>query len=209
MQPQIRSCRFPARRGANSLRMCGNDQAFEAAPAPSQLEQPQAVQHGIDPRFGDRMQDDAEQAAGPGEIPFPQVVPARAGQRREDHFGDFRALPQPLCDGQRAAGVTLEPHRQRAQATQREETIVAAGGHAHVGPQLVQPRVRRLAADDDPVHHVGMAAEIFGAGLQRDVGAVGERRESQWRRPGVVDQHQRAARMRSRGDRRHILDLER
>src|SRR5437660_1437966 len=87
MQPQIWSRRFPTRRGANSLRMGGNDQAFEAAPAPAQLEQPQTVQHGIDPRFGDGMQDDAEQAASSGEIALPQIMTARAGQRREDHFG--------------------------------------------------------------------------------------------------------------------------
>src|SRR5438552_18776599 len=99
MQPQIRSCCFPARRGAYALRMRGNDQAFEAAPAPSQSEEPQGVEHGVDARLSDGMQDHAEETARAGEIALPQLVPARTGQRREDHFGDFLALLQPPCYG--------------------------------------------------------------------------------------------------------------
>ncbi len=53
-----------------------------------------------------------------------------------------------------------------------------------------------------------MAADIFGAGLDRDVDAVIERPEVERARPGIVHQHDRVLRMRRRGDRRDVLHLE-
>ena len=54
-----------------------------------------------------------------------------------------------------------------------------------------------------------MAGEIFGAGLDRDVDAMGVGREEERRRPGVVDDDAGAARVRNLGDRGNILDFER
>ena len=54
-----------------------------------------------------------------------------------------------------------------------------------------------------------MSADIFAAGLDREIDAFFEGAEVKRRRPGVVQHHQRAARMRGRGDRRHVLHLER
>ena len=53
-----------------------------------------------------------------------------------------------------------------------------------------------------------MAAEIFRAGLDRNVGATLVRREEQGRRPGIVHQHHRAAGMGHLGDGRDVLHLE-
>src|SRR3546814_4961861 len=58
-------------------------------------------------------------------------------------------------------------------------------------------------------HHVRMAHDIFGAGEDRDVDAMRQRREIERRRPGIVDQRDDAARAGDGGDRRDILHLER
>ena len=53
-----------------------------------------------------------------------------------------------------------------------------------------------------------MAADIFGAGLDRQVDAFFQRLEIERARPGVVHQHQRAVLVRDRGDGRDVLHLE-
>ncbi len=83
--------------------------------------------------------------------------------------------------------MLLEPHRHGAQAAQREEDVVGADADDRAvrcaflsaGNAL---RVGRHAAE----HDVGVAADIFGAGLDRDVDAFLERLEIEWRCPGIV-----------------------
>src|SRR5436190_22247642 len=53
-----------------------------------------------------------------------------------------------------------------------------------------------------------MAADIFGGGLDRNIDAILKSAKEQRRGPGIVYYHQRAARMRLVGDRRHILYFE-
>ena len=53
-----------------------------------------------------------------------------------------------------------------------------------------------------------MAAEIFGAGVNRQIDAEVERAEIERRRPGIVHQHQRALGMRGFGDGGDVLHLE-
>ena len=53
-----------------------------------------------------------------------------------------------------------------------------------------------------------MAGEVFGAGLDAQVGAACVRREEQRRRPGVVEDDAGAVRVGHRGDGRDVLDLE-
>ena len=73
---------------------------------------------------------------------------------------------------------------------------------------VLQARDGVAIGRDRAEHHVGMAAEIFGAGLDRQIDAVIERAEIERRRPGIVHQHQRAFGVRGRGDRRDVLHLE-
>ena len=57
-------------------------------------------------------------------------------------------------------------------------------------------------------HHVGMAADIFGAGLDGEIDAVVERTEVERARPGVVHEHERALRVRRAGDGGDVLHFE-
>ena len=65
-----------------------------------------------------------------------------------------------------------------------------------------------LVGDDSAEHRVGMAADVFGRGVDRHVDAVLERAEQVGRAPGVVHQHLGAVAVRHRGDRRDVLHLE-
>ncbi len=65
-----------------------------------------------------------------------------------------------------------------------------------------------LGAGHPSDQHIGVAAEVLGAGVQRDVGAARKGGKPQRRRPGVVEQHQCAAPMRDLGDRGQVLHLE-
>ena len=64
--------------------------------------------------------------------------------------------------------------------------------------------IRRNGAE----HDVGMAADIFGAGLHADVDATLQRTVKQRRRPGIVVDHERAAFMGHRRDGGNIGHLE-
>jgi hypothetical protein len=88
-----------------------------------------------------------------------------------------------LRDLERARPVPRKPRRERAQAAQAEEAIVRRCGHAHVGPQAMELRMRGRVRDDQAEQHVGMAADVLGRGVHRHVDAVVERAKIEWRRP--------------------------
>ena len=104
--------------------------------------------------------------------------------------------------------MPLQPHRERAQAAQAEIDVVgpfAQPGEAH---GILEVRDRRRIGRDGAEHHVGMAADIFGAGLDREIDAVVERAEIERRRPGIVHQDQRAFGVRGLGDGGGVLHFE-
>ena len=108
MQPQVRTRRLPARGAAAAFRICRNDEAFEAAPAPPirNSRRPLSMASTRALATGFRITPNNPQA--PREIPLPQRVAARAFQRREDDLVDLGPLAQPASDGQRALGMALE-----------------------------------------------------------------------------------------------------
>ena len=64
-----------------------------------------------------------------------------------------------------------------------------------------------LVGGDEAEQQIGMAGEIFGAGLDREIAAALMRREEERRRPGVVEDDADAPRMRGRGDGGNVLHL--
>jgi hypothetical protein len=62
-----------------------------------------------------RLEHDREQSGRAREVALPQLVPARAGQRRVQHLADFRTLAQPGRDAHRARLVPVETRGERAQ----------------------------------------------------------------------------------------------
>ena len=74
-----------------------------------------------------------------------------------------------------------------------EEAVVTAGVETQVAMGLMQPASIAFVGRDIAQHHIGMAADIFGGGLDRQVHAMLEGLEVQRRCPGIVDQDRRAA----------------
>ena len=101
-----------------------------------------------------------------------------------------------------------KPHRQRTQAAQRQKHIVRSGADAEQPDRLRDHRPRLRVGRDGAEHDVGMAADIFGRGLQADIDALIERTMKQRGGPGVVVDHQRAACMRDRRDGRDVGHFE-
>ena len=98
----------------------------------------------------------------------------------------------------------------RAQAAQCRGTRLPVRRRTPIASNVARRSFQqRSFAETSAEQQVGMAAEIFRAGLDRDIDAARMRREEQRRRPGVVHQHDRVARMRDRRDRRNVLHLER
>ena len=124
------------------------------------------------------------------------------------HAPHLRPLAQPAREGQRRLPVALEPHAQRAQPAQREIHVVGSHAQPHRGDGLFQPRPQRRIGRYGPEHHVGVPADVFGSGLNRQVDAFGECLEVQRRRPGVVHQDGQAALVRSGGDGGNVLHFQ-
>jgi hypothetical protein len=73
---------------------------------------------------------------------------------------------------------------------------------------LDELRPRRPIGRYGAEHQVGMAADIFAAGLDYEIDALLECLEIERACPGIVHQHDHAMGMGSCCDRGHVLDLE-
>ncbi len=125
-----------------------------------------------------------------------------------DHALDLWPPRQPLGQQQRRGLMPLEPDAKRPQAAQAEIDILWTRTKPEI---LVRPPHRRrclFRRGDGAEHGVGMADDIFGGGLDRDIDPVGERLEEQRRRPGIVHDDHGAGLMRGFGDRWDVLHLE-
>jgi len=68
--------------------------------------------------------------------------------------------------------MALETDGQGAQAAQRQEAIIAAGGKTHIAVGLFQPLGMAFVGAHRADIHIGMAAQIFGAGLDGEIHAM-------------------------------------
>ena len=131
---------------------------------------------------------------------------ARHGRMQQPQH--LRPLLEPPRDLKPRAVVSFEPHCQCAQSAKAEINVVGADA------QAAQPHVVLEVADGPGVgrnrsdHHVGVAADIFGAGLDREINAEIKRPVIERARPGIVHQHNRALGMGGVGDGGNILHLE-
>ena len=110
--------------------------------------------------------------------------------------------------------MAFETNAQRAQAAQAEISVVGPFMKTGETHGAFQRLYGRSIGRDGAEHHIGMAADIFGAGLDDEIDAVVERAEIKRGRPGIVHQHQRAFGMygffvRGFGDRGDVLHFER
>ena len=101
-----------------------------------------------------------------------------------------------------------QPHRQRAQTADRQEHVIRSGANAEQLDRVGHQRPGLGIGRDRAEHDVGVAADIFRCRLHADVDALLQRAVKQRRGPGVVVDHERAARMCDRGDRGDIGHFE-
>ncbi len=117
-------------------------------------------------------------------------------------FSSQRATRKPDCCGARAARAMVRKPRSA------KKHVVGPDAQAHRLHHSLERRqsfgVCRHAAE----HDVGMAADIFCAGLDRQIDAFFEGAGIKRRRPGIVHQHYRAFIVRDACDGGNVLHLE-
>src|ERR1700736_4996907 len=121
MEPQGWPARRPFGGRAVGFAVEGDDKALEAAPRIADAEQLDGVKQRIDGLLRLRLQNDAEQARCAGKIPFPDRMARIAFERGVQHPDDFGPCRQPARHFEPGAVMLRQPHRQRAQAAQREK----------------------------------------------------------------------------------------
>src|SRR5262245_51246165 len=183
----------PFRRRADAGAVEWNGQALEAAPRRAHAEQAELVEERVDRALRDRFEHDAEQPARAGKIASPDGVAGTAFQRRMEHAGDFGALSEPACNLQSRLMVLRKPHTHGAEPAQAEIDVVRTDAKAERMHRIAQTLPRCAVGRYGAEHHVGMAADIFGASLDRQVDALVEGVEVERTGPGIVHQHQRAS----------------
>src|SRR5260221_10837310 len=79
MDAQGRAIAAPGLRGAQGLRVGGDDQALEAAPRKTHAEELHTVEHRLERRLRARLQHDSEQPRGAAEVPLPKLMAGMLG----------------------------------------------------------------------------------------------------------------------------------
>src|ERR1700757_5016302 len=174
VEPHRRPARRPFRRRADAGAVEWNGQALESAPRRADPEQAELVHERVDRTLRHRLEYDAEQSARAGKIAPPDGMAGTAFQRRMEHAGDFGALSEPARDLQSRLMVLRQPHAHRAQPAQAEIDVVGPDAEAERVHRIAQALPRCLVGRYGAEHDIGMAADIFGAGLDRQVDALVE-----------------------------------
>ncbi len=125
----------------------------------------------------------------------PQRVSGIGGKGGVNHARDLGPLRQPARKLEPRRLMPLKPHAEAAQAPQAEIDILGPGAEPEIlmrlGNRPEQPAPLSVMA---PSMASAWPTMIFGGGLDRHIDAVGERLEVERRRPGVVQDHDRAGR---------------
>ena len=186
-------------------------QAFVAAPGRANAEEAQCVDEllagaSVYAFFKGKR----HQAVGAAEVAFPQRMAGVGGQRGIEHAADLGLALQPFGDLGRMALVLGQAHGQRAQAAQREIGVVGAHRQAQRFMRRGNLRgERRGVGDDNALHHVRMARDVLGRGVNGEVRAQRQRLVEPARAPGVVgrDRNAMGARhRRQRGQVQHFVE---
>ena len=94
---------------------------------------------------------------------------------------------QPARDPEGVAVMLLHAHGQRFDAAQHQETILRAGAGSHgVLQESDLLGQRRIFDHDCAAHHVGMAVDVLGGGMDHDVHAEIQRALEIGRQEGVI-----------------------
>ena len=196
MEAQARAARLPCRRGAvgrssrtGSTRLSKPPQE---SPIPNSVERRRAWPRRPRPAG---LQHDAEQAR---RAPGSRASRSRGPDRSRSAGCSTRATSGRAASQRAIASAGCSCSRRRTAMVRRPRSARnTSSGPAQMAKASKVARSALPAAlvgRDQAEQQIGMAAQVFGAGLDRDVDAARVRREEQRRRPGVVHQHDRAAR---------------
>src|SRR5262249_21877285 len=131
MEADARATRGPFGSGPVFRAVEEDRQAFEAAPGIAESKQCKLVKKCMHRFLVCRLENDAEQAAGAGKIPFPDRMPRVALERRMHDAQNFRSLRKPSRDAETRFIVARESHTERAQAAQGGGHVVGTDAHCH------------------------------------------------------------------------------
>ena len=176
------------RHAAVRLRIAVVHQAFHAAQAAGKLHGVQVFDDGVHGFAAVVFQADADHAAETAHLPFGQFVVFVRGQAGVIHAFDGGMVLQALGEDLRVFHMLLHADDQRFDAAQHEPAVHRAGHcarvHHHVAHFLAQCRIFHGCHAHQ---HVGMAAQVFGGGMEDDVAAHVQRVLQIGRGEGVVD----------------------
>src|SRR5215472_7611695 len=102
-------------------------------------------------------------------------MPGMAWQRRMQDAQHLRPRFEPARDGQSRLLMPFEPYRQSAQTPQSEIGVVGTFALPGVAHRALEPRHSCRICGHGAEHDVGVAADIFRAGLDYHVDAMVER----------------------------------
>ena len=125
-----------------------------------------------------------------------------------EHALDLGLASDPLGERDTRFPMLFQAHRERAQAPLTEINVVRTRRLTELVGRAPEPRPGFLRAGDRTEHGVGVADDVFGGRLHRDVHAVRKRLEVQRRPPGVVGDDGDPAAARGFRNRRDVLHLE-
>ena len=144
------------------------------------------------------------------EVALPErVAGARRESRVQHHLHGRHALQAPGELLGHSAHVR-EAHAHGLDAAERQGGLIRRHADADHAQRVLDPLVQVEVTDSDRAEQqVGVAADILGQGLDREVGAVDQGFEQQRRSPGVVAANQGVFGLRRCHDGRHVLHLHR
>ena len=168
-----------------AMKMRRNNETFVSSPGIPNAETFKPVEEGCKRRLCDRRELHAEQSARACEIALPDRMAGIAFQRGMQHARHFRTTLKPSGELESRFLVAFQADRHGAQAAQGEEAIIAARTQPKTRMGIRQLfgvcRIGRYITE----HHVGVAADIFGHRLDRQVGAVRKRVEMERRKSAL------------------------
>ena len=136
-------------------------------------EQRQRIDEGVRGDIRHRLEHDAEQSRGAGEVALPDRMTRIGFERGMQHARDFRARREPARDRQRGLLMVHQPHPHACAGRAAPRNTSSGPAQSAVESNAARRSFQqRSFAETSAEQQVGMAAEIFGAGLDRDIDAV-------------------------------------
>ena len=157
------------------------------------MEQLQAFDHAVGCVFAVVFQPEGNHAAEAAHLLFGQFVVFVGGEAGVEHFIHRRMRFQAAGDFGGVFAMALHAQGQCFDAAQHQRAIHRPGHCTGVDQHMAHFACQFISFHHHQAHqHIGMAAQVFGGGMEHDVAAQINRGLQIRGGEGVVDAHQRA-----------------